>query len=413
MTRSLLLLIFLIQFIPAFSRETYPIEIRRVKVNLKEGQLIGNDDKTKPGEPIVLTNQMIGDDYYDRNFRSKNDFYENEIIENIEAGLLALGMKVDGYGNVFVELREYEAPRYAIAIFITDLKFTAKRNKDMAARVSGISKFHSHMEIQIQMLDLISDKIVLDKKIKSEFYDENTPGYDHDLGNYKNYLEDVFKKLARDISLDPEFNELITVREKDAVSSDPGTPIDVNNNNESMSIQEVIGSTVTIQMGSGHGSGVIISSDGLILTCQHVVYSTEEVEVVFANGVKTKAKIIRKSPEFDLALLQLNDMQSNGVPFFKGDITEPGTEAWAVGTPGYRNLGQSVTRGIVSATRQFDDKTYLQTDASVSPGNSGGPLVNSEGQLLGIVNAKIVRDDMEGVGFAIPVKVALEKLNLK
>ena len=90
-----------------------------------------------------------------------------------------------------------------------------------------------------------------------------------------------------------------------------------------------------------------------------------------------------------------------------------GEEIFAIGTPMETSLGQSVSRGILSGRRELEGRSYLQTDVSINPGNSGGPLLDETGQVIGVATMKISGKGLEGLGFGVPISVALEMLNLK
>ncbi len=154
------------------------------------------------------------------------------------------------------------------------------------------------------------------------------------------------------------------------------------------------------------GSGVIISSDGLIVTNNHVVAGADRIQVTSANGKLLDAQLVGADPGSDLALLRVN---ATGLPAIKmadSDRTEVGEWVLAIGNP--YGLGQTVTVGIVSAKGRSDVgvslyEDYIQTDAAINPGNSGGALVNARGELVGI-NTAIYSESggSVGIGFAIP-----------
>ena len=157
----------------------------------------------------------------------------------------------------------------------------------------------------------------------------------------------------------------------------------------------------------GAGSGVIISSDGTILTNNHVVEGAREVSVTLSDKHEYKAKVLGRDPKTDLAILKI-DAGKNlpAAPLGDSDSLQVGDWVMAVGNP--FGLGQTVTSGIVSAKGRvigagpYDD--FIQTDASINPGNSGGPLFNMKGEIVGINTAIIA--DARGIGFAIPVNTA-------
>ena len=163
----------------------------------------------------------------------------------------------------------------------------------------------------------------------------------------------------------------------------------------------------------GLGSGMIMDPDGHILTNNHVVAGANEIEVLLADGNRYTAKLVGADPKTDLAVIQIKaDGKLPYVVFGDSDKMEVGHWVIAIGHP--RGLDQTVTQGIISAKhrRGILDPTsyqdYLQTDAAINPGNSGGPLLNLEGQVIG-VNAAIVSESggFEGIGFAIPSNMAV------
>lgn len=134
--------------------------------------------------------------------------------------------------------------------------------------------------------------------------------------------------------------------------------------------------------------------------------------MIFSNGIRSTANIVRKDPEYDLALLQLDGITARPLYLAGNAPPQPGEEAWVIGTPASTELGQSLSRGVVSGNRLIDEKQYIQTDASVNGGNSGGPLLNAQGRIIGMVNAKVVGSGVEGLGFAIPAATIMERLKI-
>ena len=169
------------------------------------------------------------------------------------------------------------------------------------------------------------------------------------------------------------------------------------------------------QVESGAGSGVIISSDGYILTCDHVVAGASNITVTIGDDDYT-ATVVGEDSTSDVAVLKID---ANGLtPAVVGDsdTLTVGDNVLAVGNP-LGELGGTVTSGIVSALNRsvsiqssgsVNTMSLIQMDASVSPGNSGGGLFNMNGELVGVVNAKSSDSDAEGLGFAIPINDAMK-----
>ena len=170
---------------------------------------------------------------------------------------------------------------------------------------------------------------------------------------------------------------------------------------------------------SGAGSGVIVSADGLILTCNHVIEGAELITVTLANGKEYKAEVYGTDSWSDLALLKIEEDELAFATYAKAPAGEEkysymkvGETVVAIGNP-LGELGGSVSVGVISAlgrevTVEGMPMTLLQIDASVNPGNSGGGLFNLDGELIGIVNAKSTGDAVEGIGFAIPSTYAAD-----
>ncbi len=168
------------------------------------------------------------------------------------------------------------------------------------------------------------------------------------------------------------------------------------------------------QVQSGAGSGVIISEDGYILTCAHVIDGASTIKVTIDDEDYT-ASVVGSDSTSDIAVIKIDAEGLTPAVVGDSDALVVGEEVVAVGNP-LGELGGTVTNGIVSAlnrdvsiqgTNSILNMSLIQTNASVSPGNSGGGLFNMAGELIGIVNAKSSDSDAEGLGFAIPINTAI------
>ena len=159
---------------------------------------------------------------------------------------------------------------------------------------------------------------------------------------------------------------------------------------------------------SGAGSGVIIDAKGYIVTNHHVIDGASRITVTLRNGETYDAKILGSDAELDIALLEISaDKELTPAIFGDSDTLKVGQRTVAIGNP-LGQLGGSVTEGIISALNRdvvIDGQTMklMQTDTAINPGNSGGGLFDSEGNLIGIVNAKSTGSEIDGLGFAIPI----------
>jgi len=164
--------------------------------------------------------------------------------------------------------------------------------------------------------------------------------------------------------------------------------------------------------GGGMGSGVIVSSEGYILTNHHVIEGAEAIEVVLNDGRTAMAKVIGTDSETDLALLKIDLPKLPTIVLGQMESLQVGDAVLAIGNP--FGVGQTVTSGIVSALgrKQLGINTFenfIQTDAAINPGNSGGALVDANGLLMGINTAIYSRSGGNmGIGFAVPVSTATQ-----
>ena len=159
------------------------------------------------------------------------------------------------------------------------------------------------------------------------------------------------------------------------------------------------------------GTGFVISSDGYIVTNNHVIEDVDSITVRFADGKEIPAEIVGRDPKTDIALIRVKtDTQLFALPLGDSDVVRPGEWVVAVGNP--FGLEHTVTAGIVSAKHRnidqgmYDD--YIQTDAAINPGNSGGPLINLSGEVIGINTA--INPRANTIGFAVPINMAKDIL---
>jgi len=160
----------------------------------------------------------------------------------------------------------------------------------------------------------------------------------------------------------------------------------------------------------GQGSGVIVEAEGYILTSRHVVAGASQIEVVLSDRRALPARLVGSDQLSDLAVLKIEADDLAAAPWGDSDQLQTGSLVWAVGSP--FGLDHTITFGIISATGRRGLTTnpyqdFLQTDAAVNPGNSGGPLVDVRGRVVGI-NTAIVGQSFQGISFAIPSHVAQE-----
>lgn len=168
------------------------------------------------------------------------------------------------------------------------------------------------------------------------------------------------------------------------------------------------------QLLRGLGSGIVVDAkNGYILTNNHVVYDADEIEVILADGRKFESKWVRTDPQSDLAVVKIDPDRLIEAPLGDSDAAQVGQWVLAIGSP--KGLPQTVTAGIISAKGRYNMgsagmyQDLIQTDAAINRGNSGGPLVNMAGEVVGINNMILTSSSLsgnEGISFAIPSNMA-------
>ncbi len=163
------------------------------------------------------------------------------------------------------------------------------------------------------------------------------------------------------------------------------------------------------------GSGVVATADGYVLTNNHVVQAADEIAVALADGRQFEAKLVGADPESDLAVLKIDARDLPAITFGRSDSLQVGDVVLAIGNP--FDVGQTVTMGIVSALGRTNlgintFENFIQTDAAINQGNSGGALVDSNGNLVGINTAIFSRTGGSiGIGFAIPSTIVTQVMD--
>ena len=168
----------------------------------------------------------------------------------------------------------------------------------------------------------------------------------------------------------------------------------------------------------GYGTGFLIGSDGYIATNYHILRDATACSVTLYTGEELEAEIVGYSEPDDLAVLKIEGIEYPTVTIGDSDLLREGDTAIAIGHPSGIDAAWSTTQGVISALNRtitvaedsyIAEMTMIQTDAALNPGNSGGPLCNDRGEVIGIVTRKL--NDNEGISFAIPINGAMEILN--
>lgn len=236
-------------------------------------------------------------------------------------------------------------------------------------------------------------------------------------GQKRSLGQDAFAANVRKLLSDESFRAIVLAADSpDLRASVPGAnaPIGLKGMHRDVTaIADAPGSVVAIFAGSGFGSGVLISSDGYLLTNQHVVGAAQTVRVRWSDGFEATGKVIRTDKRRDVALVQTEPRGRTPLAL-RRDRPTAGATVFAIGMPLDPKLQSTVTRGVVSANRVIDGFSFIQSDVPVTHGNSGGPLLDEKGAVLGLTNWGFrPGGESNNLNFFIPIGDALDFLSLK
>lgn len=304
-------------------------------------------------------------------------------------------------------------PRFLVGLKLDDIAYSINE-----VERNGRKEYKSNVKMQCewQVLDKASDEVIISYRNQGEYRtrSSNKNQVIRNLPPFENALLDFLENSGLYEAVKDSRPVISTYS---AASANPDRSYSlktvVNPEFEELSdmIQYVNPSCVTIITDQGFGSGVIVNQDGYMLTAYHVVENSNKIEVKFSTGITLGAEVIVFDEKNDVALLDITGSGYQALPL-STEVVKLGEDLITIGTPTNLELGQSISKGIVSGRRMIEDMAVLQMDMAVSPGNSGGPLLNREGKVVGIVQRKIVKEGVEGIGFGIPIEDVIDILHL-
>lgn len=392
---------------PALDSTSAIVAFDRLLINLKAGDRIGTRTD-KQGDKLPINwdpSTQVGERTIERRFYESMD----------QAGVRVPGKQAE---KLFAKPTDQrvQTPRYLVGGRLVDLKVEIAWQRDRQSARNDGDRGRSEMRIEWQVLDRSSSKVVLTSTTTgiSTSRDRTIFGADNQVDAFEDALW-AFLRAG-------EFTELLRNAGPDtgggvaADSTIAATLIGKAVNPAFKTLSEMIKhadkACITIITDDGHGSGVIIDPEGYTLSAYHVVDGAKRIEVQFSDGLKQEARVLVHDMGNDLVLLDITGSGFRPLPLGKDDENGMGDEVITIGTPADLQLGQSVSKGILSGKRKIEEKVYLQTDVAVSPGNSGGPLLNTKGEVIGIIQGKLVGKGIEGLGFAVPIERVQELLRI-
>lgn len=377
------------------------IAIDRVVIETKIGDTVGEVNKNGEKKPLIIEKAF--------------SIATSEFNELADEELTISGYRTKPKAKLFAGEVGEEQPYYLLGANMKNLRINYKVNDSTQLNfgtksppsISMICK----MDMEWQVFSRVKKGVILKIQTRGESFSFSNQ-------DIEKIVKDAVKDALVNLGYDSTF--------RNTIAMGSGTQVHTTKQIKNTSlklvkpeaftdyasmIQKKLSSCVTILVTNGHGSGFIISNEGHIITNYHVIDGTKELNIKFENGFEFPAEVISFDEDYDVALIKIKGSGFKGLPL-NTSIVRVGSDVTAIGTPAKIELGQTVTKGIISGKREIEGKLYYQTDVSVSPGSSGGPLFNSKGEVIGITTWVIRGGGTEGLNFAIPTSVVVEKLGI-
>lgn len=381
--------------------QTRPVQLSRVIVKLNRGEAFG---RLKGGllciaaEPLIWKGGRV-----QLNTEDFSDIFKDELEK--------LGFTVvSTFGNLFDTGEQTKAEFLVggtIKTMMVDMCFPNSGFGDLMS-----SKGAALMEVEWQVYNRL-DRVVVDSFTSRTGVDQPKA----QSGGLEGIVFAAFAENVRALAASGKLQKLLVGQATALdVARKPASDLQLLQitlpSASLKTIENAVGATVVIQSGDGHGSGFLISPEGYFLTNYHVVGGGKYVKVRWSDGVESLGEVVRIDRGRDIALIKADARNRAAIKLANASVP-PGSDVFAIGAPLDRQLQNTVTKGVISANRVLDGYNYVQSDVSVLPGNSGGPLIDKNGDLIGItVSGLRINDAPQGVNFFIPAAEALDFLGI-
>lgn len=309
------------------------------------------------------------------------------------------GYPVDEASEIFQESKERVAD-LQIGARIVDATvnecYTDHRNE---LRLKG----NAYLKIEWSIYSTLEKRVLLTTSTEGTTYGD-VDSRIGETGIVRSAFADALERLAAD----PKYREVVDPPKKPEFARGGGARIRIKHVQEfsgdlKSNIETIRKAVATVTANRGSGSGFVISPDGLLITAEHVISGSRLVKVNIASGKECYGEVTSASKQRDVALVRLDCTGLTALPLSRQKVVEGG-EVFAIGTPLSEKLQFSVTRGVVSGFRKIDELDYIQSDAVVLPGSSGGPLLDSKGNAVGMTAGMLAGARAPlGINFFIPL----------
>ncbi len=299
--------------------------------------------------------------------------------------------------------------RYQLAAILSDAELDFEYDVDTRRDRIRSGMGTARVEVEVRLHDAVRNRVV---------YTKSFVGHGEDEGLKPAPIMGAVVDAVLQTTTDPEFVRLLAKApgeqpdgglihpsvEITACERQPGDSLPAD-------LPRMLRAVVEIQAGRSGGTGVIISPDGWVLTAAHVVDGAAELWVRAGGGALVPAEVHSSDARSDVALLRIPGREYPCVrPRLGAEELKLGSDVYAINYPVDEGHNPTITRGVVSGFPEQSGKRYIQTDASINPGSSGGPLLSSDGRIAGLTIKKLVGPGFEGVGYAVPIDDVVDRL---
>jgi S1-C subfamily serine protease len=375
-----------------------PIMFRRIVIKIKRGEEIGTLYAGLLDVPQKKIYWQRGGDVNVNDSDFTDRFREELKVANYEV--------VGNPDSLFEDESEWKA-ELLVAGLVNDLKMNL--HFPLAGMGNLVdSKGSVYLQVEWQIYSRLERKVVLKLTTEGSVEQQKTS-----QNGMENAISDAFAMAVKNLLGEKRFYDLVV---SSGGTKMEGKSVTIalkqsdNSRNAVDRMPDIQTSVATIFAGDSMGSGFVVSDDGYLLSDQHVVGDSRYVRIKFSTGIEVNGEVVSINRTRDVALIKCGQQGLKSLPIERA-LPKTGEEVYAIGTPLKENLDQTVTKGIVSGFRNLDGINYIQSDVAINPGNSGGPLIDRNGNVIGI--AVLKRENADSLGFFVPIAEAIRALDIK
>jgi len=387
--------------VPALAADAQvaPVSFARMAADLAEGQVFADFRSGYVG--CKGSGELL------RWNSSFNQFADPDFERIFRAEFRAAGLKVSGDQTNLFE-KDTKAADLQIGALVTDIK-TRLCGTTFAVKLDGAGV----MRVEWQLYSVSVGRVIA--RIPTFGGVSGIKG-DSPRATLVQLFQDSFAENVRQLVASPQLRQIVlnATPVNAGTGAAPLSPlrVDFRPARKPTAIKEAAKGAVIVFAGDGSGSGVLISADGYILTNHHVAGESGRVRIRWSDGSESLGDVVEADRRRDVALIKV--ATAEGAPLaIRGAPVDVGETVYSIGAPLGEELQNTVTRGIVSATRMIEGQPFIQSDTPVTHGNSGGPLLDEKGAVVGLSDLGMDPSLGSTLNFFIPIQDALRALGLK